>query len=477
MIDIIKTIECDECGRKMSKAKRVYKKIRYCDTCYKRIFKRRMCPKCGNYRRLPKFDLKAICKKCEIDKPCIRCGKPQYKTGKITPYGPVCKSCSPYFREPAPCSFCGRPSTRLTRVKRTNIEVPVCPKCACQDYGTCQACRRHRLLQEAPGGKLLCKKCLNEGEIPCPSCGNLMPAGMGKMCSDCSWKNTFHKRLKINLAVFAVPEMVQVFNRFGEWLLNNVGSHKAALRIHRYLPFFIEIEKRWQRVPEYCDLLACFGAEYLRRVRLPIRWLKEEYSMMIDITAKEEDSNARHILTILATVPKDTLAAKALERYRIMLTERFNTQKTTLRSIRLGLHPAASLLVIADNKGQKLPNQRVLDQYLHAKPGQKAAVTGFINYLNKFYKLNLFIQMDSKQIVRIRRKKLEMELISLLSSVNESAAFQRKWISNSLSYFHQLPRIATNKLKIEETCLHEKDGFIISWKEQKYWIPKWNSPI
>lgn len=32
--------------------------------------------------------------------PCIRCGKGTYSIGKITNYGPACKSCAPYFKTP-----------------------------------------------------------------------------------------------------------------------------------------------------------------------------------------------------------------------------------------------------------------------------------------------------------------------------------------------------------------------------------------
>ncbi|BCO27329.1 hypothetical protein MIZ03_2217 [Rhodoferax lithotrophicus] len=45
---------CDECGKDVAKIWRVHKGHKFCSTCYARVFKRRMCPKCGNFAKLPK---------------------------------------------------------------------------------------------------------------------------------------------------------------------------------------------------------------------------------------------------------------------------------------------------------------------------------------------------------------------------------------------------------------------------------------
>ena len=91
---------CDDCGARNGRIARVYKGIRYCPTCYKRMFKRRMCTGCGNFARLPIRIPEAVCRTCERRKPCVRCGRISDSIGKLTPYGPACKPCAPYFREP-----------------------------------------------------------------------------------------------------------------------------------------------------------------------------------------------------------------------------------------------------------------------------------------------------------------------------------------------------------------------------------------
>ena len=54
--------------------------------CYKRVFKRRLYPKCSNHVCLPKNDTGAVFLKCQFDKPCVRCGKTDYDvSGRSTP--------------------------------------------------------------------------------------------------------------------------------------------------------------------------------------------------------------------------------------------------------------------------------------------------------------------------------------------------------------------------------------------------------
>ncbi|PKN16982.1 MAG: hypothetical protein CVU71_18060 [Deltaproteobacteria bacterium HGW-Deltaproteobacteria-6] len=303
-----------------------------------------------------------------------------------------------------------------------------------------------------------------------------MPAGRGNICNECYWQNTLRKRIKMDMAGFAVPVMAKAFNEFGEWLLKEVGSQKAALTIHRYLPFFMEIEKRWKSIPAYSDLLAVFGAEGLRRVKLPMRWFKEAYCILPDAVAKGEDSDKRRIDAIMASIPGNTLAACALGNYRSILINRIKSKKTKLRSVRLALRPAASLLIATDDTGAKLPTQKAFDQYLRKSPGQKAAVTGFINHLNRSYGLSLVIKIEKKQVAKMQQKRLEKELIELLREVNDSDEFRRKWLSVALTYFHQLPRNAGAKLKDDHISIQENGGFVVVWKDQQYFIPHWDKP-
>lgn len=464
---------CDECGRQMAKAHRVHKGHRYCSTCYSRVFKIQICPKCSSLARLPKSDPAALCRKCENDKPCIRCRRVGYSIGKVTAYGPVCNACAPYFRTPEPCEACGELSPKLTRVSRLGHNRRVCPKCARTDFGTCMACARHRLLREAPDGRMLCRVCLEKGEVPCSKCRKPMPAGHGNHCQRCYWRGLLEKRILIDCVAFSSSAMAAHFEAFGKWLDERVGGHKAALLVHRYLPFFMEIENQWNGIPGYAVLLAHFGAANLRRVLLPIRWMEVTNLVVPDGAAKADDSERRRIAVTLGRFTRGSKEKILLEGYHKVLLERLKSCKTTLRSIRLALSPAAALLGRATVMTRMPPDQGVLDAYLAKTQGQRAAVSGFVRYLRQAHEVEIALpKADSSKAQRQRRKKLEAEMLSLIRATGDSEKLTRRWLSAALAYFHGLPKRAVgtnwkNLLHYPEV----RDGLIFRWDGLEYWIP------
>ena len=303
-----------------------------------------------------------------------------------------------------------------------------------------------------------------------------MPAGRGKLCEACYWQNSLRKRLVIDQEAFAVPEMQKEFAEFGEWLLAEVGGKKAALTLHRYLSFFVEIEKCWKSIPCYSDLLAHFSAEGLRRVRLPMRWMKEAKGVVPDSKAREEDSDRRRIAALLTSAPVGTQAAKTLIAYQDMLMKRVSGGKSTLRSVRLALRPATSLLLGTDKGGARLPDQAALNRYLLAAPGQKAAITGFINFLNEKHNLAVVLTVNEKQVGEVRRRKLEAELMALVREGGEGEDFRRRWLSVALAYFHGLPKKIGRIVQSEQISAHEDRSLTIVLSEKSYWIPRVGLP-
>jgi hypothetical protein len=463
-------LRCDECGQKIAKAHRIYKRHRYCAICYARVFKRRICPKCGNFSRLPESDPAAICRKCENNRPCIRCGKVSYAIGKITIYGPVCNACSTYFRMPEPCEVCGVLSSTLTRLSRLGYDRRVCPKCARADYGTCQSCSRNRRLLETPDGRMLCKTCLEKGEVTCPKCQEPMPAGYGRECRQCYWRGLLEKRIQMDCAAFSLPWMAMHFEAFSHWLMVLVGVHKAALTIHRYLPFFTEVERNWKGFPEFAVLLAHFGTAKLRRVLLPMRWMEEAGLVVPDVMAKAADSERRRIAVILEQFAKGMKERTLLEGYYRALMDNMNSGKMRLRSVRLALSPAAALLRKAGEIDRIPPNQGVLDIYLAKIPGQRAAISGFVRYLREVHGVKVALpKANPRRVQRQRRKKLEAELLALMKEEGNTKDFKRRWLSASLMYFHGLRRKIGFIVK-DTDITQADDGIIVVWNNQSYWI-------
>lgn len=268
-----------------------------------------------------------------------------------------------------------------------------------------------------------------------------------------------------------MPGMSEAFGQFGEWLLSEVGGQKGALSIHRYLPFFVKIEKRWGRIPVYADLLTHFGAEGLRRVRLPMRWLGEARQIVPDADAREEDSDRRRIAAIMASAPSSTPAANALAAYQDRLTQRVSTGKSTVRSVRMALRPAVSLLLASADGGAKLPDQSALNRYLLEAPGQKAALTGFVNFLNEQHRLGLVLKVNEKRVSELRKKKLEAEMLALTREAGTDENFRHRWLSVALAYFHGLPRRVGRVVLGEQIKPVEGGGYMVAWEGQGYWVP------
>ena len=469
-----KTLEpCDGCGREVRKITRVYRGERFCSSCYKRIFLHKICPECGEPARLSKDYPAAICQKCENSKPCIRCGQSGRPVGKVTNYGPVCNSCAKYFREEKECAACGRSSRYVATVIRDGVESVVCIKCATTNQGTCQACHRYRRLFKSQNGLLLCKTCLEQGEVECPECGNLMPAGSGKRCRDCYLKALLGRRIQINCEAFTTPEMAEHYRSFGKWLGISAGSHNAALSINGYLPFFMEIERLWGNIPEYRHLLSYFGPEKLRGSLRAVRWMEDAGLIERDQKAKSQESERRQIDKLLERFEWESLPKAMLAGYYHKLQKKMESGKTSLRSVRLALKPAVELLDLEHHKmGFFPPTQKTLDRYLFKTPGQRTAVSGFVKYLNDCHGIDIKLPTVDRQKQRDRQRiKLEQQLFNMMRHGLNGEREKRKWVNTALAFFHKVPK--TVCMAIPESSLKWNDDGSCSvlLGGEVYWVP------
>lgn len=459
---------CDECSRAMPKTKKIHQGKRYCATCYPRLFKRRMCGGCGNFARLPIFDLAARCTGCARDKPCVRCGRRDFKLGCMTPYGPACKSCVPYFREPEQCEVCGKVSRRLATNTQSGLRS--CPTCSGPAAATCTACRRHRVLVQGESGSLLCRPCHELGNIDCGTCGQSMPAGKGRECDDCYWLRTFNARLTIDVAGFSTATMSKVFGDFGAWLLKETGPQPAALKIHRHFMFFSEMEKHWGQLATYEQLLESFGASGLRKAELPMRWLRAVGRVVVDEVAREHHTEMRRVADLLESVVEPNFK-DILKRYHANLLVKVEQGGASVRSVRLALRPAVDLLHLAGSQGAAMPTQRTLEHFWHSSPGQLAAVTGFVNFLNRTFVLKLESRPDKRLMEKARRRKKEKALRLLISERQEGGAFERKWIAAALAYFHGISKVSSQRLTYVAADYKAVPGFNVTYGGDLLWVP------
>ena len=465
--------DCDECGKRGVEIKRVYRDMAYCAACYQRVFKRGLCHECGNYARLPAFDEKAVCRSCEQCRPCVRCRRVGRPIGRMTPQGPACSTCAKYFVPEECCESCGRASYFVAWVQRQEERQRLCPRCARSGHQTCQACRRYRSLQRTDDGRMLCAACATKGDIPCPSCGKPMPAGRGDRCEGCYWRDLLSKRVKMNRAVFDREEVADQYGAFARWLQARVGVHKAAITVNRYVTFFHDVERAWGAVPPYVELVERFGAQALRRAELPMRWLAETGQIIVDEDAREADSERRRIRQSLNTVADDRDAKRLLHAYHAHLMQRLEQGRTSPRSVRLALRPAATLLCMASERNTMPPDQPAIRAYLQRSPGQRAALTGFINYLRKHHGLDVHVPKAGDLPRRKRRKRLEDELARLLQNDAYRGAPGRRFLTVALQYFHDLPaKVAKSAATQGEIRTRSKDSICVVFDGQEYLLPR-----
>lgn len=461
---------CHECGRAMSKAKKIYHEKRFCEACYARLFKRQICPACGNFARLPVFDASAVCRTCEVKKPCVRCHRSGLKIGKLTAQGPACVSCAHYFRKPQPCERCASPSTRLVRIQVEERWLRCCPACQSKlSNACCSACRRPRVIVSVDG-PALCKKCFELGEVPCPRCAKLMPAGLGNACMACFWDSSFEVRRSRLLSAIEDERLCIAMGGFSVWLKARRGAHFAALNMQRYQPFLEAIHLHWESLPSYAEMVTHFGAETLRRSRSVVIWLVESGMLVVDPEARENSSDQRRINQFLQYFP-DGVAKEALQVYQQYLTGR----SVKLRTVRLALGSAVRLLHRCDEAGQALPSQRVLRLFLRTRPGLHASLFGFVSFLNRHYALRLDARFDQGWLVKSANHVAEVKLAQLYVTAAGELP-EQKWIRAAMAYFHRIKLPSRELLQYEKEAQGDQRGFIVKFKGGAYWVPEGRAP-
>jgi len=297
-----------------------------------------------------------------------------------------------------------------------------------------------------------------------------MPAGYGKTCESCYWKSSLLQRLAIKQEAFEQPHTRSLFVEFVQWLETHAGAHRASLKIGRYHPFFEFIERYPMEIPSYADLVEHFQAQGLRQFRTPMKWLKERYSVHADPALQVQVTESRRIEALLGK-PVPGPARTLLHSYHAGMMARLAAGTVALRSIRISLKAAVSLLEEASASFGKIPDQPDLRRYLLKKPGQRAAVQGFVLHVNQTHGLTLSTDVGDKAVSRARRKHLEMQLIGMMGSGESGEQFERNWIKAALMLFHDLARPNKRKLSYERQVIDSQEGFAVRSGSKNYWVP------
>ncbi len=170
--------------------------------------------------------------------------------------------------------------------------------------------------------------------------------------------------------------------------------------------------------------------------------------------------------------PETSSSAQILQEYYEVLMNRVYNGKTSIRSARLAMKPAAALMIQISKSRFKLPRLWHIKHYLSEHPGQAAALTGFLIFLNQNYgtHLDFSFTKNSSFLKTVRNKKLEKEIIKLIM-IAESSFDLLLWTRLCLRFFHKLD--VANAKQIQLNMVNEvEDGLVVSFRNESFWIPK-----
>lgn len=386
---------CSICGK--NQVTRKFKEEYYCANCYAQWFRKKTCKGCGQLKRIHRKG--EFCLECEKYSDCVRCGKTAgtFEIGMISRYGTVCSSCVRYFREEKECSECGKMTRDRYRSPVTNQSV--CLSCYRRyTFATCKNCSRYRKVHNQE--KQLCKKCDEQLISTCPKCKSEMPSGYGNLCPDCARRTLLFNLIRLNVHLFRSKAIKTAYKKFIFWYMRKCSISVALHKGTDFMQFFIDCDDKWQKIPDYAELVTHFKPNGLRANLTVLRWLLDTHQIVVDEVLKGDLAELERVQALFNKLKE---SVPCIASHYQKLQRRCDEGKISLKSVRLALQPAIDL--ISTNEVTDYPTQDQLNQYLVKKSGQTAAITGFINHLKSEYHREL--EIDRKLIQQIKTKQLK----------------------------------------------------------------------
>lgn len=392
---------CDNCGRAIEKADRVYKGNDYCATCYASTFVTAHCSLCQRSMRVHRNDKKPpVCLTCQrLSRTCVRCDKPvPGKVGVRTPTGVACPSCAPYFREPKPCSSCGEMSTRLSRSLFSGLIDPVCPKCRTKPtHATCHRCHRYRQIEGwNEQGKPFCKSCVPGRAVShaCPSCGDSVPGGGRAQCYACGNDARSTSQARLLAAALIHLWLRELWMRFARYVISEQRSNPNLSRlIDRSFPFFAALDGHFEKQGDITSerLTRKFRSADLRRHLLASRWLVAELALK-DVEEKRSAVEAARQRDAIVERLQSAPFSELIGNYAAYLS----AAQVAPRTARLYLRAAEAACQASGRRDGEAWHTVDLVPCLKATPGQAASLSRFAGFLRE--SMGWDVNMPSKKL-------------------------------------------------------------------------------
>lgn len=480
----MKETNCSQCGQAFENHWSYrYRGKRYCRKCHEQLFSLQVCSICGQKKKIFTDMNVPVCKICQVrDEACIRCGQTEYVSGKITENGPVCNSCSKYFRPYKTCSECQKIDyTVSNRTIENNLVRLLCQSCYNKLLPTCYSCRKQRKAYKFDEKKQpVCKICSTEGERVCRQCGKSFPAGMGRICRACSDGNLLNRRIDFGKNILS-PYMSEHFVGFGEWLAEKRGVQFASTRIKRYLAYFTELDglaEALGRHPVYAEVVDEMTVARTRENLLVTRYFNDIGLIKIDKKVQDEYSNMDMIDRYLDRFKEGTWQYEMLHGYLEHLYSRLQIHKTSIRSIRLSLGSVANLISYCDHFESDELTSNVLHGYLWKHPGQRNSITGFVNFLKQKPGVSIeFPDWKTPKLLAPKRGHMQLKqlFIDSLRSIGEDkkSVHLNRHLVISIEYLHRIG--IPENVVVEVSDLKRKKnqhGFFLRLAGKEVYLPE-----
>lgn len=464
---------CGGCGREVEKAHRVHAGVRYCQRCYCREFKRRLCEGCGTYKRMLRSEPQPRCQACIAAQPCVRCKRVGQPVGLMTPSGPACNSCRTYFTKERPCQQCGTLSRRLSRTAFEQGEKEVCPRCASAHHRTCSICRRHRPGEADADGRWRCGRCAESAVTQCQTCARPMPSGRGKRCDACYWRDRAASNARQLVELMTRPRVREAFLAFAAWLVQEESAMpRRVRRLPEHAKFFAELDRLADAEWTAEFLLQHFVPATLRRHELPVKWLGLQGNSLPSKEDKQRQADLRRVNEAIMQLPPNSVARKVVDGFAGNLLKRLADGEMSVRSVRLALRPAISLLQTEDRAGGRLPQQAALERYLDNVPGQRAAMSTFLCFLKTTHGVVLKLPPKRSTASAATRKTLERQIAALVLASKSGSVVDKRWVPMALRYFHRLSAAQAKAIHAGAVTIETTTGLELRFEGNIYWLPK-----
>jgi len=324
--------------------------------------------------------------------------------------------------------------------------------------------------------KPLCKICSIEYERVCKQCHQKFPAGFGTICTTCHYEKTFTHRLELFSQHYST-QIQPYFIGFAYWLKKRRGVIYSAKNLQKYVAYFNKINtltNNLQTFPTYKQLLNFITDATHKKNYLIHIYLNEIGIITIKKNLTEEYTNHRLIQKYLQHFKKGTLSYNLIHNYYNTLLLRLQNKKTTIHSIRLSLTPAVKFLKYCQYFQEKTPTQYALEGYLFIYYGQKATLTGFINFISNTYQYELDIKIISKprlKTPKISHQILKDRVIKMMQNPHDKHFKEAYIFRTIIGYFHWV-YIPQNVFLSVKNIHKAKDGnYYITFCGESFYLP------